>query len=420
MAAARPFSLDRSDFDESVPCVAIRVPKRKCGTLCKALGRRNLLSRRRKRNVVIDPEGPEENRLVILHEDVTLAGDGAIAGLEAEAAEAVASHEFFGADFLRKNAVAHSVVFGYDNLTADTVLRKLMPGLAEVPSSFESVGHIAHLNLREEHLPFKAVIGEVLLDKNAHLRTVVNKIGKIEERFRTFEMEVIAGDDDTNVTVNESGCVFKFDFKTVYWNSRLQEEHRRLISLFDSGDVVCDMMAGVGPFAIPLAKRGCEVHANDLNPQSYKCLRSNAEANKVLARMNIDNMDARDFFDATLRRGARVTRVIMNLPASAVEFLDVFKGAMLRAGWGDDAPLPMVHCYTFASGSDPQERQAAALKTVERHLGASVEGLPDTHVHDVRDVSPRKHMFCVAFRVPRAIAYAPPRGETATKRPRLQ
>jgi tRNA G37 N-methylase Trm5 len=54
--------------------------------------------------------------------------------------------------------------------------QKLLPDGCEVPTSFESVGHIAHLNLREELLPYKYIIGQVLLDKNPPLRTVVNKV----------------------------------------------------------------------------------------------------------------------------------------------------------------------------------------------------------------------------------------------------
>lgn len=39
--------------------------------------------------------------------------------------------------------------------------QRLLPEGVEVPSSFESVGHVAHLNLREELLPFKRLIGQV-------------------------------------------------------------------------------------------------------------------------------------------------------------------------------------------------------------------------------------------------------------------
>ena len=55
-------------------------------------------------------------------------------------------------------------------------LQKALPGMTELPSSFESVGHIAHLNLRDELLPHKQLIAEVLLDKNPSIRTVVNKV----------------------------------------------------------------------------------------------------------------------------------------------------------------------------------------------------------------------------------------------------
>ena len=115
----------------------------------------------------------------------------------------------------------------YDLLTVDEVLRRIMPTkiiddgeadignndtsinvinitnnlcatngnplIEEVPSSFEAAGHVAHLNLREEALPYKYLIGKAILEKNRpRIRLVVNKIGNIDNEFRTFPMEILA------------------------------------------------------------------------------------------------------------------------------------------------------------------------------------------------------------------------------------
>jgi tRNA (guanine37-N1)-methyltransferase len=80
---------------------------------------------------------------------------------------------------------------------------------------------------------------------------------------------------------SESNCTFAFDFSAVYWNSRLQGEHGKLVDSFSEHDVVCDAFAGVGPFAIPAGKKGCAVMASDLNPASASALKENARLNKV-------------------------------------------------------------------------------------------------------------------------------------------
>lgn len=48
---------------------------------------------------------------------------------------------------------------------------------------------------------------------------------------------------------------------------------------------MADVFAGVGPFALPAAKKGCAVLANDLNPESYKYLKINIEKNNVRSHL---------------------------------------------------------------------------------------------------------------------------------------
>jgi tRNA (guanine37-N1)-methyltransferase len=112
---------------------------------------------------------------------------------------------------------AHDITLDYSFWGVEHVLRKLLPSsIKDIPSSFESIGHIAHVNLRDMHLPYKTLIGQVILDKNSpRIKTVVNKTDTIDTVFRTFPMEVLAGEDNMEVTVHESDCIFHFNFSEV-------------------------------------------------------------------------------------------------------------------------------------------------------------------------------------------------------------
>ncbi|KAJ8123610.1 hypothetical protein ONZ43_g480 [Nemania bipapillata] len=185
--------------------------------------------------------------------------------------------------------VSYDLPLDYAYWTYEEVMRCLLPPERfddndGIPAGFNQAGHVAHLNLRDEFLPYKRLIAEVLLDKNPGVRTVINKVANVgtESEFRTFAYELLAGDEDLNVEARENECVFRFDYAKVYWNSKLEGEHRRLVHLFKPGEVVCDVMAGIGPFAVPAGKRGVFVWANDYNPESHRFLDLNIKRNKFL------------------------------------------------------------------------------------------------------------------------------------------
>ena len=201
---------------------------------------------------------------------------------------------------------AYDLILGFDFFTVEQLLSQILPSsLTDIPTSFETAGHIAHLNLRENMLPYKYIIAQVILAKNKSIRSVVNKISSIATEYRTFPLELLAGEKNYEVTLKESGAKFTFDFSEVYWNSRLQSEHLRIINLIQPGEVVWDMMAGVGPFAVPLAMKNVTVYANDLNPKSYEYLVKNAKANKCtyLTSSSSEGNKVVNFFTENLSSG---------------------------------------------------------------------------------------------------------------------
>ncbi|KAJ5594063.1 tRNA (guanine(37)-N1)-methyltransferase [Penicillium hispanicum] len=323
----------------------------------------------------------------------------------------------------------------------------------------------AHLNLRDKFLPYKYLIAQILKDKNPTVRTVINKTEDVgsHSQFRTFPFELLAGDNDLNVIQHEQDCEFHFDYARVYWNSRLETEHRRLVEKFQPGQMVCDVMAGVGPFAVPAGKKKIFVWANDLNPHGYEVMQDAIPRNRVQDFVTPFNQDGRDFIrfaaktllksepvsvtikpkakkerkrkaDDTLKeqqaqnlpppevytRPSVVDHYVMNLPATAIEFVDAFRG--LYAGEeshftpNTSQLLPMVHVYCFSGHSanelddhiDICQRVSERIGytiTPEDRVGGSGNAAIELAIHNVRLVSPNKQMFCASFRLPPEVAF---------------
>lgn len=300
----------------------------------------------------------------------------------------------------------------YENWTADDILKAVLPE-GENVSGYSITGHVVHFNLKPCHEPYKKLIGEVILDKLKTVRTVVNKTNTIDNVYRFFKMELVAGDDDMIVTVKENGCSFKFDFAKVYWNSRLGTEHERIVNKIQQGDLLYDVFAGVGPFSLPCARKGVTVLANDLNPESFKWLNENVKLNSSkkypCKGIQTFNMDGRDFIkqiiseDLKDRNGFKgKIHIVMNLPGLAIEFLDAFVELYNDSEFPENIPEPTVHCYTFSKAeTDDHDFVSDVRAKTEVALGCE---LPVDHVvRQVRNVAPNKDMMCVSFRLERNV-----------------
>ncbi|XP_056089104.1 tRNA (guanine(37)-N1)-methyltransferase isoform X1 [Rhinichthys klamathensis goyatoka] len=399
--------LDRAAFSQTVSVPAIRIPTNVLNKLVKSLKKVALQRPGLKR--VVDEHKEDgntdcsngEHRLMLLDPNSITFTDS-FGSEEAEALKA------YG---VPQEIQRYELKLTYENLKSEEILRAVLPEGQDVTSGFSRVGHIAHMNLRDHQLPYKKLIGQVIIDKNPGITCVVNKTNTIDSTYRNFQMEVLAGESNMVAKVRENGVFYEFDFSRVYWNPRLSTEHERIVALLQRGDTVVDVFAGVGPFAIPAARRGSEVLANDLNPDSFRWLQHNAKLNKVDRKITSFNMDGRDFIRGPVRerlpalmKGSQKIHVVMNLPALALEFLDAFRGLLGpepdQSLSRQDDNLPRVHCYGFSKEDDAQRD---VVERAEASLKISLQG--QCSVHLVRNVAPNKEMMCVSFTLPRGVLY---------------
>jgi hypothetical protein len=127
----------------------------------------------------------------------------------------------------------------------------------------------------------------------------------------------------------------------------------------------------------------------------------------------------------------------MNLPQSALEFLDTFIGYSRRfAKERKIISLPIIHVYSFSTEKNPvldvAQRAADIMNCTLVELGTGIistqelgiKGVCDSKDlnlinssiydkqlivgHIVRDVAPQKAMVCLSFQLPQSVAEAVP------------
>jgi tRNA (guanine37-N1)-methyltransferase len=237
------------------------------------------------------------------------------------------------------------------DVLADKLPRHL---LGSVPRAIDFVGDIAIVEVPPQLADHKQIIGEAILKAHKQTSTVLAKSGAVEGVYRTRDFEVIAGADKTATVYREYGCIYHVDVAKAYFSPRLSTEHNRVASQVKDGETVVDLFAGVGPFAIPIAKkhRNARVYAVDVNPDAVALLKRNVAVNRAEKQVVPLLGDARQVVREQL--SGRADRVIMNLPETALEFVDAACEALKAEGG-------IMHYYGFVKASNPLETAKVRL-----------------------------------------------------------
>ena len=237
---------------------------------------------------------------------------------------------------------------------------KLPPQLlAVVPQAFDIVGDLVIIEIPQQLKEYEQLIGDTIMQTHRNIKVVLGKAGDVSGVYRIRDYTYIAGEHRTATVHREFGCSYYVDVAKAYFSPRLGHEHMRVAGQVEAGEIVADLFAGVGPFSV-LTGKHCpkvEVYGVDLNPDAVELLKLNVHANKVEGNVFPVCADAREIAKGQLRGVA--DRVIMNLPETAIDFVDAACNAIKPSGG-------VVHFYGFI-------RQPDSVENLKHRFTAEVE-----------------------------------------------
>ncbi len=251
--------------------------------------------------------------------------------------------------------------------------------LANLPQALDIIGDIVIMEIPPELKPYESVIGKAILETHTNIRTVFAKAGAISGVYRLRELIFIAGEQKTQTVHREFGCQYHVDVAKAYFSPRLSNEHQRVASLMQAGETVVDLFAGVGPFSVLIAKKNpnVEVYAVDINPDAVELLKLNARVNRVENRVFPILGDARQVAGTKLMGSAN--RVIMNLPETAIEFVDAACQTIKPEGG-------IIHFYGFVRSPDSIENLKLRFCQAVEASGRKMEAF--LYAKSVRETAP--------------------------------
>lgn len=247
--------------------------------------------------------------------------------------------------------------------------------LASLPHAVDLVGDIAIIEIPPGLDAYKQTIGQAILKANKNVRTVLAKASSVTGTYRLREFNFIAGEQKTETVHKEFGCKYKVDVTKAYFSPRLSHEHRRIASLVKEGETTVDMFAGVGPFAILIAKmhQNVQAYAIDANPHAFEYLKTNIRLNRVIGKVQAFYGDAKQVIKDRIPGIA--DRVIMNLPEKSMQYVGAACNALSVKGG-------TIHFYCFLTGSKSLESVKLDFKQAVEKSGRKLRAVTSRIVRE--------------------------------------
>jgi len=259
-------------------------------------------------------------------------------------------------------------------------LRKELKGQINpelLPRRLRRLGHVAILWIHPDIVQFSKQIGEVVLQYDSRIQSVLRRVAAISGPYRQPAVELIAGSENTDTHFKENGVIFHLNPMKVMFSVGNKAERARM-SRLGANECVVDMFAGVGQLSLPMAvhARPRIIHAIEWNPDAFHYLSLNIEANKVADIVKPHFGDSGQLAPKIARKKAN--RVLMGLIQGTTQYI--------RQGLSCVSPGGILHVHELSSKEQEEAEVVSVLRDTAQSMNLEIELV---QVHAIKTYNPR-------------------------------
>ena len=254
--------------------------------------------------------------------------------------------------------------------------------LSLVPKAFDTIGEIAVFSdFPEELEKEEKLIANTLIKINKKIKTVAKKTKEHSGTYRTRKLKIVAGKRTKTTTHKESKVAVKLNIETCYFSPRLSTERERIAKLVKKDESILVMFSGVGIYPLVIEKNANpkEIYSIEINPHAHKFAEENIKLNKA-KKIKLFKGDVRKIVPKLKKK---FDRILMPLPKSAEEFLDIAKLASKKG--------TVIHFYDAL-----QENEFNKAKEKVKKVFSNAKFIRTVKCGQL---SPGKYRICLDFKL---------------------
>ncbi len=229
-----------------------------------------------------------------------------------------------------------------------------------IARGYDILGNIAIIKYINKSEKSKKLIGKAeqiakwIINSNPSIKTVVAQTSPISGKFRLRKFKYISGIKTFIATYKENNCIFKFDIRKTFFSNRLSYERSRINKLIKPKEAIIVMFAGIGPFAIVIAKQHklTNIICIELNKNAVHYLKENIKLNKI-ENIKAELGNVKKIYS---KYKNFANRVIVPMPKSSIDYLDQILSVCQKTA--------IIHIYVFG---DRDTVFAKTSKAIEEH-----------------------------------------------------